>query len=84
MMVLHVLKKHKYNRTHAAKELDIAIRSMRNYIYKLKRKGFMVPESTFGVKEIQRIKCPNCDYFAIKRIGEEEYKCYACKHLGKG
>lgn len=78
-IILHTLKKYNYNRTKCAQHLDIAIRTVRIYIAKMRKLGFIIPKSNFGVKEIQRKKCPDCEYYQLKSHGV--WVCYACKHL---
>jgi hypothetical protein len=83
-LVLFYLKKHSWNRTRAALELDIALRTVRHYIVKLKKMGFDVPFP----EKIPRKPCKTCrdkgrDYYKIQNnVGQ--WVCYACKTLDGG
>lgn len=43
-----VLKECRWNRTRAARALDISLRTVRNYINELKQSGVKIPDSAAG------------------------------------
>jgi Mn-dependent DtxR family transcriptional regulator len=78
-IVYKYLAKNKWCRTTTALELDIAVRSVRNYINELRKKGYEIPDSKYHPVK----KCQNCEYFMILDKYNRQWECYACKVLTK-
>lgn len=48
--MFHILKELGWNRTHAAKQMGISIRSVRNWINDLRAEGMVIPDRGFTPK----------------------------------
>jgi transposase len=79
LIVYEYLKRNRWNRTHVAKELDVSLRSIRNYVYRLKKLGYDIPINDTKPTYIRRKKCTVCGYYKIEKNGV--MSCLACKYF---